>query len=120
MDFVQELAENVPFYVALLQPQHEKWERYGAHAREDIRTLRLLRIEQFQPLLLAVLAHFTDDEVGRTLRLLVSWSVRVDVMGLGSSQMLAKHAARSAKKVWQGRITTAPALSRTMRAMLPV
>lgn len=85
VDFSDTLAENAKRYAALLNPSHEIWEGMGGSAKRYMETLVHLRLEQFRPLLLAVLESFGTRDIEETLRCLVSASVRFLVSGgLGS------------------------------------
>lgn len=81
VDFATELMNNSNFYAAILSPEHEFWSEASAKAREHIRTLSFLGLEQYRPMLLSALAHFEMDELENLLRLLISWSVRLLIVG---------------------------------------
>lgn len=80
-DFANELANNSNYYTAILSPEHEFWSEASAKAREHIGTLSLLGLEQYRPMLLSALAHLQMEEVENLLRLLISWSVRLLIVG---------------------------------------
>lgn len=81
MDFANELVRNSYLYAAILSPEHEFWSEASAKAREHISTLSLLGLEQYRPMLLSALAHLRIEEVERLLKLLISWSVRLLIVG---------------------------------------
>ncbi|MBI2305549.1 MAG: DUF262 domain-containing protein [Chloroflexi bacterium] len=85
MDLAKELDRNSYLYAATLAPEHEFWSEASPKAREYIRTLDLLGLEQYRPMLLSALAHLKLEEVEGILRLLISWNVRLLIVGgLGS------------------------------------
>lgn len=63
IDFASELAENARLYAAILNSDHEVWQPYGTDARQHVQTLLNLRLEQYRPLLLAVLVKFPPREL---------------------------------------------------------
>lgn len=81
MDFANQLVDNSNYYAAILSPEHEFWSEASAKARERISTLSLLELEQYRPMLLSALAHLQMEEVENLLRLLISWSVRLLIVG---------------------------------------
>jgi hypothetical protein len=114
-----ELAEDSRLYAALLNSEHSLWEAYGPSARKHISTLRLLRVEQFRPLMLALLKCFSVEEVRKTLKLLVSWSVRFLITGGVGGGTIETYYASRGKEVREGRITTAKELTKAMADVVP-
>ncbi|MCY1078540.1 DUF262 domain-containing protein [Archangium lansingense] len=114
-----ELADSAQLYAAIVNPNHVHWANYGASARKHLETLQLLRMEQFRPLLLAVLAKFDAKNVERTMALLVSWSVRFLVVGGLGGGSLERHYALKAQEVRSGAITNAAQLAKEMLSVVP-
>ncbi len=119
VNLATELAENSRLYAALLNPEHPFWEEHGSSARRHISTLRLLRVEQFRPLMLALLKSFSVEEVRKTLKLLVSWSVRFLITGGVGSGTLETYYASCGKEVREGRIVSAKELTKAMADAVP-
>lgn len=119
IDFGSGLATNAKLYAAMLNPKHELWNNYGPTARGHIETLATLRLEQFRPLLLAILRSFKDGEVEKALRYLVSCSVRFLIHGGAGGGTLEKNYCDSAQKVLHGKITTANALAAELSKVVP-
>ena len=92
-DFATDLSRNSYFYTALVSPEHEFWSAAADATRETFKTLSILGLEQYRPMLLAVLAHFELKDVEKVVALLEAWNVRlVTVGGLGGGVMEARYA----------------------------
>ena len=88
VDFAEDLALHATFYAAIASPQIDFWTSYGGDARESMLALKQLRLEQFRPLVLAVLSEFPEREVPKLLKYLVACSVRFLITGrLGGGTM---------------------------------
>lgn len=119
IDFGKGLATNARLYAAMLNPKHEIWNQYGDTARGHIETLANLRLEQFRPLLLAILRSFNGGEVEKALRYLVSCSVRFLIHGGLGGGTLEKNYCDSAQKVLRGEIKTCTALASELNKVVP-
>ncbi len=119
IDFGKGLAANAKLYAAMLNPKHEIWNQYGDTARGHIETLSNLRLEQFRPLLLAILRSFKGGEVEKALRYLVSCSVRFLIHGGLGGGTLEKNYCDSAQKVLRCEIKTAAALAGDLNKVVP-
>jgi uncharacterized protein with ParB-like and HNH nuclease domain len=118
-DFADQLSDGAKLYAALLNPRHELWNKYSPKAREHIETLMQLRLEQFRPLLIAVLSRFTPAEVTKTLHYLVSASVRFLVVGgLGGGTMERVY-SETAVKVQKKDITGAKGVAASLAKFVP-
>jgi hypothetical protein len=76
MEFADDLTILAPVYQSILSLDDAFEAKYGRPARVDMTTLNLLGMVQIRPLVLAVLDGFTVEEVRRSVRLFVAWSVR--------------------------------------------
>jgi hypothetical protein len=119
LDFVDELADASQDYVAIMSPDHEKWNQYGNTTRRHVRTIvQHLRVEQIRPLMLAVARNFSVVECKKAFRLFVSWSVRFLIVG-GRGGLLDTNYAKYAQQVGTKQITTAADLMRLMVGVIP-
>ena len=103
----------------MLNPKHEIWNQYGDTARKHIETLANLRLEQFRPLLLAIMRSFKGGEVEKALGCLVSCSVRFLIHGGLGGGTLEKNYCDSAQKVLRGEIKTAATLAGELNKVVP-
>ena len=80
-DFADELVLNSYLYTAILSPDHVFWNEATQKTREYVSILNILGLEQYRPTLLSALAYFAMAEIAILLKLLVSWSVRLLIVG---------------------------------------
>jgi len=106
MDFTNELASNSNFYAAILSSDHEFWAEASDKAREYISTLSRLGLEQYRPMLLSALAHLEIEEVENLLRLLISWSVRLLIVGGLGGGVIENNYCNLAKDIRNGKLKT--------------
>ena len=119
VDLANALAVNVTSYVALLNPGHPMWNKYGPSASKNVMTLRALGAEQLRPLLLSVISKFEPEETKRFLTLSVSWAVRFLITGTVGSGALESNYGRRALDVYQGKVKTCDALAKAMIGIIP-
>jgi Protein of unknown function (DUF1524). len=119
VDLSSELAKDAVNYSAMLNPRHTLWSQFTPNTRHLIETLLFLRLEQYRPLLLAVLKKFSAGEVERTLRYMISGSVRFLINGgLGGGTLENKY-CETAQQVLNGTITTAEEVAVAFRGITP-
>lgn len=119
VDFAEDLAKNSYLYSAVVSSDHEYWSSVSADARERLRVLHLLGLEQYRPMLLAALVHFEPHEVEKALALLENWNVRLIVVGgLGGGVMEAKY-AELAREIRSGDIKNSTELYNRSRSFVP-
>lgn len=119
IDFTTDLAENAKLYAAILNVDHVHWKEYGSSSREHMATINLLRMIQIRPLLLAILAKYSRNEVIKVLPAMVSWVVRFLISGGLGGGMLEKHYSDRANEVWSGTLDSASSLVEKMREVVP-
>lgn len=118
LQLASEMSENAGLYAAIVNPSHVFWEDHASATRQHLDTLRLLRMEQHRPLLLAVLRRFDRQEVEAAMRLFVSWSVRLLIVGGGGSGPM-EHAFGSSSLLVENReISTAKQLADRMASVV--
>lgn len=119
IDLAKALAEGARRYAAMLNPKHELWASFGDSVRGHIETLVYLRLEQFRPLLLAILGAFEKAEVERAVRYLVASSVRFLIHGGSGGGTVEKHYCDSAQRVFKGELKTAKDLAGELNKVVP-
>lgn len=119
LEFLDELADGASHYAALFNPDHKKWNDYGALTRKNITTInRDLRVSQIRPLMFAVARQFAIAEARLAFRYFVFWSVRFLVVG-GRGGLLDRNYSIAAFEVASGTITTAAALAAKLGDIIP-
>lgn len=107
VELARELQTNAYYYAAILSDQHEYWGEASVKARGQIRALRALELEQYRPMLLSVLARFKADQVESVLNNLISWSVRLLIVGGLGSGSIEKNYCQLAEAIRKGDLKNA-------------
>jgi len=94
-------------YVAIFNPEHEKWNAYDRGVRRAIETLNLLNVKPMRPLMLAIAAKFEPRETRAAYDALISWAVRLLIAGSTRSGSVELPLAKWANEVYLGTKTTA-------------
>jgi hypothetical protein len=119
VEYAEEIQVAARDYAALLNSGHEYWDALGTTAKRNVETLLRLELEQNRPLLLAVMRHFAPRELRRTLRALVSWSVRGLVVGGIGGGTTERAYSEAAVRVRNGSIKTSQELLDELGAVIP-
>jgi hypothetical protein len=117
--FLDTLAEYANDYVAILNPDHSKWNGYHFNIRNHIRTMNTFGVEVIRPLMLAVARHFPPKETEKAFRLFVCWTARFLIAGGARGGTIEEAYASTAFEVTQGKITTAKQLADAMTGIVP-
>jgi len=106
IDFSSNLEEAARVYVALIDTSNSFWSDYSDSAKNHIATLNLFRMIQMRPLLLSIISKFNSKEVEKSLKFLVSVSVRFLIYGGLGGGALEQQFSERAKEVSSGEIST--------------
>ncbi len=98
--FVNNLKNDVDVYLAILNHNSSFWDNYDNLCRSHIETLNYFNLEQYRPLVFAILKKFSPDEVKKALKLIVSWLVRNLIVGAMGGGTLEKAYADKAKAIF--------------------
>jgi hypothetical protein len=107
VDFISELQKAARHYAAILSSENDFWAQKGATVKDNVDTLNRLELEQNRPLLLAAMQHFSEAELKKLLRAMVSWSVRGLIVGGIGGGTTEKTFCEAAMKIRAGDIQTA-------------
>ena len=99
IDFSSNLEEAARVYVALIDTSNSFWSDYSDSAKNHMATLNLFRMIQMRPLLLAIISKFNLSEVEKSLKFLVSVSVRFLIYGGLGGGALEQQFSERAKEV---------------------
>lgn len=83
------------------------WRKLRPSAKERLRVLSGLKVEQCRPLLLAAMRAFPIGEIESVISCILNWTVRWFVAGGGGAGVTERLYAETAKKVTDGHITDA-------------
>jgi hypothetical protein len=75
--FLNLLDNLAASYIAIFNPESEKWNPYPDTLRRGIHTLNLLNIKPMRPLMLAIAAKFNPLDAAEAFRMLISVGVRL-------------------------------------------
>ena len=119
INFLDAAAESANDYVALMSPQHAKWNSYSPNTREHVRTLNMLKVTPLRPVMLSVLQKFSKANTEKAFRLFVYWSVRFLIAGGMRSGVVEETLAMTAHGISTGIIQSAAALLESMSKVIP-
>jgi uncharacterized protein with ParB-like and HNH nuclease domain len=105
IDFSSNLEEAARVYVALIDTSNSFWSDYSNSAKNHMATLNLFRMTQMRPLLLSIISKFNSREVEKSLKFLVSVSVRFLIYGGLGGGALEQQFSERAKEVSSGEIS---------------
>lgn len=106
-------------YVAVFNPEHEKWNVYPDTTRRSIEVLNLLDIKPLRPLLLAVATKFPPKEADIALQRLVTWAVRLILASSTRSGSVEVPFATAANEVMTENTVSADDLRRKLSSVVP-
>lgn len=120
VSFVDNLNKDTGLYLAIINHNHQYWNDFDQTVKQHVETLNFFKLEQFRPLLLAILKKFKDKkEVKKALKLIVSWLVRNLITGSLGGGTLEKEYANKAKKVFNEEIKSAKELREDLKKLIP-
>lgn len=119
VDFARELSRNSYYYGAIMSPEHELWSEFTSTAREQIRTLDTLGLIQYRPLLLAVLTHLPPTDIESVIRLLISWNVRLLIVGGLGGGVMEGYYSDLGRKITDGEVKTISDIAEGAKEFIP-
>jgi hypothetical protein len=119
--YAKQLANAAKLYAALLSPSDDYWSgrKFGTSVKNNVATLLTLELEQNRPLLLAVMEEFSNRELKRTLKALVSWSIRGIVVGGIGGGRTERAYCEAAVAVRAKRVKTTEQLLKQLSPIVP-
>jgi hypothetical protein len=119
MDFLEALADDSVGYVAIVTPDHSRWNQYHPDIREYIKAISTMKVVSLRPIMLSVAITFPPTEAVKAFRLLVAWAVRFLIVGGGRSGSVEEGYADVAYKVRTEQIKTAKKLAESAVDLVP-
>lgn len=101
------LAESAPLWAGMFDVDSDFWKALKPAAKERLRVLNALKVEQCRPLLLAAMRRMPAAEIDAVVACILNWSVRWFVAGGGGAGVTERLYAETSKKVTDGTITNA-------------
>ncbi len=106
-------------YVAIFNPEHEKWNGYPDSVRRSIQALNLFNIRPMRPLLLAIAARFSERETAAAFQTFISWSVRLVIASSTRSGAVEEPLSAAAEAVFSRTVKDAKKLKERLRQVIP-
>ena len=119
LNFLDVIAQSAIEYVALHTPTHQKWNTFAPYVRKHLEVLLQVRVGILRPLMLAVVRRFSTNEIARTLKMFVCWSVRLLIAGGSRSAKVEKPLADLARRVTLGEIKNSEKLAKEAADVVP-
>ena len=117
--FINTLKNDVDIYLAILNHNNAFWNDYNNKCKEYIATLNYFGLEQYRPLLLAIIKKFNKVEVTKSLKLILSWLIRNLITGYMGGGTLEQAYASKAKEVFSGKIKNTLELRKSLKELIP-
>jgi Protein of unknown function DUF262/Protein of unknown function (DUF1524) len=106
-------------YVAIFNPEHEKWNGYPDSIRRSIQALNLFNIRPMRPLMLAVAARFSEKETAAAFQTFISWSVRLVIASSTRSGAVEEPLSAAAEAVFSRIVKDTKMLKERLRPVIP-
>jgi hypothetical protein len=120
VQFLTQLENMAAIYVAIFNPEHERWNAYPDTIRRAIQALNLLNIKGLRPLMLAVASKFQPKEASEAFRTFISWSVRFIITSNTSRGSIDEVLGEAANLVFIGDITTSAGIRKKVTDTIPL
>lgn len=118
--FLSNLERVAELYLAILNPNHPLWKDYPSDCIDSISELKELGLIQPRPLLLAILEIFNDkNDISKSLRLIVSWSVRNLITGVTGAGTLEREFSNQAKLINEGKVKNYKEFKKSILNLIP-
>ncbi|MBI5750390.1 MAG: DUF262 domain-containing protein [Nitrospinae bacterium] len=120
LSYVKTLDEDTSLYLAILNHNDPYWNGFNSVVKQYIETLNFFPIDQYRPLLLAILKKFSNkNEIEKTFKLVVSWMARNLITGKLGGGTLEKTYSEKAKDITEGAIKNASQLRKALKDIIP-
>jgi hypothetical protein len=108
-------------FVAIHNPEHERWNKYPPSTRRALEVLNLFNIIPLRPLLMAVAdaSKFGEREADLALKFCVSLGVRLMISGSTRTGSVEEGVAAVAHKIYTGQIVSAADLISELKSITP-
>lgn len=120
IEFLASIEALAAIYVAIFNPEHEKWNAYPDAMRRAIQVLNLLNIRPMRPLIMAVANRFSAKEATDAFQAFISWGVRLLIASSTRSDSVIEPMAAAAHKVFIGDIEDTKSLKKELARIIPV
>ena len=120
ISMVAGLDEYASDYIGLFNPlEYAGWQSIDKETRAYLFIItKILTVEQILPLLLAMIKKLDPVEIRDSVKILLSWSVRYIIAGLGHRFILPFSDGNMAQGTMGGSVQTASQIKKNIRAVI--
>ena len=112
--------ENLAYsFVAIHNPDHERWNQYGDSVRRALEVLNLFNISPMRPLILSIGNRFGEYEAENAFVFCVSLAVRLMIASSTRTDTVEEGLAKSAHKIFAGEFDGANELRDQLASITP-
>ena len=120
LSYVKALDEDTSLYLAILNSNHIYWNEFNNAVKHYIQTLNFFPLDQYRPLLLAILKKFSNKkEIEKAFKLIVSWMARNLITGKIGGGVLEETFPAKAKNIYDGDVKNASQLRNSLKGIIP-
>lgn len=119
LNFLNELERASNDYVAIVNPDNEKWNSYPSNTRKSLKVLNLFDIKPFRPVLLSIARKMEPADASAAFEQLVSYGVRMIIASSTRSGSIEQACGKAAKAIYDGEITTGARLRTALTSIIP-
>jgi hypothetical protein len=106
-------------FVAMHNPEHERWNKYPPQTRRALAVLNLFNIIPMRPLLMAIAEKLPEKQADAAFTFCVSLGVRLMVANSTRTGSVEEGIASTAHKVYNGQITTKEGMAADLKSITP-
>jgi hypothetical protein len=117
--FTGQLESLANGYVAIHNPEHEKWNKYSDATRKAIEVLNLFDIKPLRPLMLSIAHKLPDKEAEKAFQFCVSLGVRLMIASSTRTGTVEEGLADAAHRIFKDEIQGAAALKSKLKDLSP-
>lgn len=117
--FISNLESLSNAYVAIHNPEHEKWNSYTDSVRNAIEVLNLLDIKPLRPLMLAVASKFSNAEAAKSFKFFITLGIRLFIAGSTRSGSTEQQLAGAAHRIYIEEITNTAEVIESLKGITP-
>lgn len=119
LSFLDNLERFSTTYVAITNPEHEIWNKYPDSMRGGIKTLNLINIRPFQPLLLALTEKTKPKDMNIIVMNLISLGVRLLIASRTTTGSVEEALSKAANMVYSNKAEDWKSLKKVLENITP-
>ena len=117
--FANNLEVLANSYVAIHNPEHEKWKAYSDETVKAIEVLNLFSIRPMRAMMLAAAQSFPEKEAGKAFKFCISLGVRLMIASRTRTGSVEERLAEAAHRIFVNEISSSEELASYLEKMTP-